>query len=61
MGEAGPAGSSPYRLTVHPQGRFLLVTNRFSNFASVVDMEVDKVVAEVPVWLEPGRTTVVTH
>ncbi|MFV2067227.1 MAG: hypothetical protein ACC645_09630, partial [Pirellulales bacterium] len=43
-----PAGSSPYRLTMHPAGRFLLVTNRFSNFMSVVDTRTDQVVSEVP-------------
>jgi len=47
-GEPGPAGSSPYRLTMHPAGRFLLVTNRFSNFATVIDTRTDAVVSEVP-------------
>jgi len=47
-GEAGPAGSSPYQLTLHPGGRFLLVTNRFSNFASVIDTRTDSVVSEIP-------------
>lgn len=43
-----PVGSGPYRLTLHPDGRHLLVTNRFSNFASVIDTTVDRVVAEIP-------------
>ncbi len=47
-GETGPAASGPFRLTLHPEGRFLVVTNRFSNFASVIDTTFDKVVAEVP-------------
>jgi YVTN family beta-propeller protein len=47
-GEAGAAGSSPYRLTLHPGGRFLVVTNRFSNFASVIDTHSDSVVSEIP-------------
>ncbi len=47
-GEPGPAGSSPYRMAMHPGGRFLLVTSRFSNFISVVDTQVDAVVAEIP-------------
>ncbi|MBI2899386.1 MAG: hypothetical protein HYY17_04330 [Planctomycetes bacterium] len=41
-------GSSPYRLTLHPGGRFLVVTNRFSNFASVIDTRKDEVVSEIP-------------
>ena len=46
-GVDGPAGSSPYRLTIHPAGRHLLVTNRFSNFATVIDTVTDRVVSEV--------------
>lgn len=46
--EMGAAGSSPYRLTLHPGGLYLLVTNRFSNFASVIDTRTDMVVSEVP-------------
>ena len=47
-GEAGPPASGPYRLTMHPDGRFLVVTNRFSNFASVIDTRSDTVVSEIP-------------
>jgi YVTN family beta-propeller protein len=47
-GIAGAAGSGPYRLALHPGGRFLVVTNRFSNFASVIDTQTDKVVSEIP-------------
>lgn len=44
----GPAGSSPYRLGLHPGGKHIVVTNRFSNFASVIDVEKDEVVSEIP-------------
>lgn len=46
-GVDGPVASSPYRLTLHPGGRYLLITNRFSNFATVVDTQTDTVAAEV--------------
>lgn len=42
-------GSSPTALTLHPSGRYLVVTNRFSNFASVIDTERDEVVREIQV------------
>lgn len=42
-------GSSPAGLALHPSGRWLLVTNRFSNFLSVIDTGVGRVVAEIPV------------
>lgn len=42
-------GSSPSGLALHPDGRHLVVTNRFSNFASVIDTGTERVVAEVPV------------
>ena len=68
-GEPGPPGSSPYRLTMHPGGRFLLVTNRFSSFASVVDTARDEVVGEVPLdfymqgvaFTPDGRTAYVAN
>ncbi len=47
--EPGPPGSSPYRLNMHPGGRFMLVANRYSNFISVVDTVVDEVTGEIPV------------
>jgi len=47
-GETGAPASGPFRLSLHPGGRFLVVTNRFSNFASVIDTHVDRVVAEIP-------------
>lgn len=41
-------GLSPRHLTLHPDGRFLVVLNRFSNYASVIDTELDSVVEEIP-------------
>lgn len=42
-------GSSPACVRAHPDGRHLVVCNRFSNFASVIDAETDAVVREIPV------------
>jgi DNA-binding beta-propeller fold protein YncE len=42
-------GSSPTAIAMHPAGRFAVVTNRYSNFASVIDTHHDVVVSEVPV------------
>ncbi len=42
-------GASPTGMALHPAGRFLVVTNRFSNFASVIDTERDAVVSEIKV------------
>lgn len=42
-------GSGPTGMALHPAGRFLVVANRFSNFASVIDTERDAVVAEIKV------------
>lgn len=42
-------GSGPSGLALHPGGRYLAVTNRFSNFASVIDTESHRVTAEIPV------------
>ncbi|MAG69501.1 MAG: hypothetical protein CL471_04275 [Acidobacteria bacterium] len=42
-------GSSPYGLARHPSGRWVVVTNRFSNFLSVIDTSRDTVVSEIPV------------
>ncbi|MCE9583407.1 MAG: hypothetical protein K8T20_13055 [Planctomycetes bacterium] len=47
-GETGAPASGPFRLTMHPGGRFLMVTNRFSSFASVIDTQTDAVVSEIP-------------
>jgi len=37
-------GSRPYTSVLHPKGRFLLVTNEFSNYISVIDTLSDSVV-----------------
>lgn len=42
-------GSMPYGLTLDPSGRWLLVTNRLSNFISVVDAQSGESVAQIPV------------
>lgn len=62
-------GSSPTGIALHPGGRFLVVTNRFSNWASVIDTTTDSVVAEVPVphytidvaFLPDGRRAYLTN
>ncbi len=41
-------GRNPIGLALHPEGRWLVVFNRFSNFASLVDTERDKVVDLLP-------------
>lgn len=41
-------GLSPWALTLHPDGRHLVVLNRFSNYASVLDTATDAVVGEIP-------------
>ena len=47
-GEPGPPASAPFRLALHSGGRFLVATNRFSSFASVIDTRSDEVVSEIP-------------
>jgi len=41
-------GSRPYTAVLHPGGRFLVVTNEFSNYASVIDTHRDEVVNNIP-------------
>ncbi|MFH2204773.1 MAG: hypothetical protein ABIJ96_16790 [Elusimicrobiota bacterium] len=68
-GEKGPPASAPFHLRLHPDGRFLIVTSRFSNFASVIDTKTDKVVAEIPldfyaqdiVFAQDGRRAFVAN
>lgn len=68
-GEPGAPASGPYRMALHPGGRFLVVTNRFSNFASVIDTVRDEVTAEIPldfycqdlVFTADGRTAYVAN
>jgi len=47
-GQAVEPGSAPMRLHLHPDGRHLIVGNRFSNFLSVIDTRRDEVVGEIP-------------
>ncbi len=42
-------GSRPYTSVMHPDGRFLVVTNELSNYATVVDTTVDEAVGEIPI------------
>ncbi|MCP3917163.1 MAG: hypothetical protein GY711_16565 [bacterium] len=42
-------GSQPYGLALHPSGRWVVVTNRFSNYLSVIDVASDTAVARIPV------------
>ncbi len=49
-------GRAPVALALHPGGRWLVVANLLSNWASVIDTVDDRVVAEVPV---PWYTTAV--
>jgi DNA-binding beta-propeller fold protein YncE len=67
--EVGPPALGPYRMALHPGGRFLVVTNLFSNFASVIDTRTDVVVSEIPLdfycqgieFDETGRTGYVAN
>ncbi|MCH7870006.1 MAG: YncE family protein [Myxococcales bacterium] len=62
-------GSQPYGLAVHPSGRWVIVTNRFSNFLSVIDVDTDQVVSRIPiefysedlVFDRDGRTAYVSN
>jgi len=47
-------GRGPTGIAMHPAGRFVVVTNRYSNFASVIDTRSDTVHAEVPVPFYTG-------
>lgn len=42
-------GAMPYGLTLHPEGRWLLVANRFSNYLSVVELASGKEVGKIHV------------
>jgi DNA-binding beta-propeller fold protein YncE len=62
-------GQSPSGIELHPGGRFLVVANRFSNYASVIDTERDEVALEVEVpfyttelvFAPDGRTAWLTN
>ena len=42
-------GPMPYAIAVHPNGRHLIVTNRFARYASIVDVERGRVEGEIDV------------
>ncbi len=42
-------GSYPYGIGLHPSGRWVFVTHRYSNWVSVIDTRSDEVAAEIPV------------
>ncbi len=42
-------GSGPTRVVLHPAGRFAVVTNLYSNFASVIDLKDDGIETQVQV------------
>ncbi|MEK7468677.1 MAG: hypothetical protein AAB074_14800 [Planctomycetota bacterium] len=42
-------GSYPYAIRMHPAGKWVVVTNRYSNFLSVIDAVTNKVTSEIPV------------
>ena len=62
-------GSGPRGLALHPSGRWMVVTNRYSNFLSVIDVYEDRVVSEIPaifycedlVFTPNGRTAYVSN
>jgi hypothetical protein len=41
-------GSSPWHIAMHPKGRFAVVINRLSNYASVIDTVSDEPAGEIP-------------
>lgn len=41
-------GRRPYVPVLHPGGRFLVVTNELSNYATVIDTRVDRACGEIP-------------
>ena len=43
-----PVGVRPYTSVMHPGGRFLVVTNELSNYATVVDTFTDEPVSTIP-------------
>ncbi len=62
-------GSGPTGITLHPSGRWAFVANRFSNFLSVIDLEADTVITEIPapyyceeiLFSHDGRTAYVSN
>lgn len=43
-----PVGLRPYNAVLHPGGRFLVVINELSNYATVIDTFQDKAVGKIP-------------
>ena len=62
-------GSRPTYLSLAPDGRHLIVLNRYSNYASVLDSQTDRVVSEIPLdfycqdiaYASDGRTAYVSN
>ncbi len=62
-------GSMPTYLGMHPSGAFVVVINRFSNYASVISTATDAVVSEIPLdfycmemaWSADGRRAWVSN
>lgn len=62
-------GSHPFGIAMHPSGRWVVVTNRYSNFLSVIDVATDRVVGMIPVpfyaddliFAPDGRTAYVSN
>jgi Lactonase, 7-bladed beta-propeller len=62
-------GAGPTGLALHPQGRFLVVLNRFSNYASIIDTRTLAMVSRAPmdfyaqeaVFTPDGKTLFVTN
>ncbi|KAF0240252.1 MAG: surface antigen, partial [Planctomycetota bacterium] len=42
-------GRYPFAVRMHPSGRWVAVTNRYSNFLSVIDAATNEVTSEIPV------------
>jgi YVTN family beta-propeller protein len=43
-----PVGSRPYQAVLHPDSRFLVVTNELSNYMTVIDTHSDEVAGQIP-------------
>jgi YVTN family beta-propeller protein len=62
-------GSSPAGIALHPTNKWAFVTNRFSNFLSVISLKTNTVITEIPVpfyceeivFTRDGRTAFVSN
>lgn len=43
-----PVGSRPYQAKLHPNSRFMVVTNELSNYMTVIDTDIDEAVGQIP-------------